>query len=282
MLIDASKFEASRVNESQKECLTQKLAPNAFHPIGELSVEPDYAEIIYFGDAVDESWIAETLPDVPALVLGLKEAFEEYYGPSWCGADMKKTLEYTLKGNELERFKLDGHLPFVDLRRIEFDRERETVLIDAGCLADYNLGEHGISIKFADGKWHFGYVGEWDVEERDWNPSFLLEAFAESSSDHSHFIGRWEQRTSSEHHTQEITGDKLIVTEAGVLFGIAWGRKSKAFRYELLDCSSTHVRLKVFYTEGLPEEEIFELREGKLRNCDFDGGRPFEPWNPSA
>lgn len=221
-------------------------------------------------------------PDIPSLISGLEEAFGEYCGPDRSGADVKEELEGFLEGEELERFRKDGHIPFIELKRIAFDRENETVLIDAGCLVDYNLDEHGISIKFADGKWNFGHGGEWDDEGAyEWDEEFLTKAFAEPTADHRHFFGKWENRTSQHHNTMEITAEKLLTTESVISKWLGISKpKEQEFRYDVLRCSPTHLMVNVFYAEDMPEEQIIELREDKLWYCDRDGSTPFDAWTP--
>lgn len=53
MWIDNSKFVSSTDHDTGRECLLQKLPPDRFHPIGEMALEPEDAEIVYFGDEVD-------------------------------------------------------------------------------------------------------------------------------------------------------------------------------------------------------------------------------------
>jgi hypothetical protein len=161
MLFDLDAFRSSIDEDLDIACFCQSVSSTVFHPIGELVEEPDDAEIVYVpdkpGNPVDRDWLAAMCPDISGLQAGLRQAFAQYCGPSWCGAEMVEEIQDDLEGDELERFKQDGYLPFIEIGKITFDRRRRAMIIDAYCLIDFNLDEHGISILKVGEEWTFGY-----------------------------------------------------------------------------------------------------------------------------
>lgn len=144
-----------------------ELEPSVLHPVGkkvedglplELEFRPDGA------GELDLDWINGFLGQTAEFEAIVKEAFQQYCGPKWGGAAAQKEVLEEIgdvygKG-ELAHFKKHGYPPYFEIQSITFHQATQEVLISGKVELDSNLAEHGVSIRVAKGKVHFGYGGE--------------------------------------------------------------------------------------------------------------------------
>ncbi len=165
LLFDPSLFSRDNGVSTGGPCLIQYVPAQEFHPIGELSEDTPSVKVVYFpvrtDDSLDVEWLESFVPDMAGLVDGLKQAFAEYCSPEWCGLDAIPEIEEELEGSDLARFQEDGHVLFIQLAQLIFNRKTRSLVIDACCEIDGNLVEHAVSIRFKDNEWRFGYAGDW-------------------------------------------------------------------------------------------------------------------------
>lgn len=172
-MINTSEFSALTFCESlDREAFHQQLAPEVFHPIGIRYVGAEPVDVYYFPDSEshpDQEWITGQFPQsVEKLAELLKEAFKQYCGDEWCGAEMREEIleeledEDTYGPKAVALFKRDGYVPFFAIQAIYLSKAKNAVIIGGSIDIDFNLDEHGADILIQPSGVKFGYGADFD------------------------------------------------------------------------------------------------------------------------
>jgi hypothetical protein len=147
----------------------QRISPSLFFPIGTKVEEADDIDVYLFpvdyAAPIDEEWLTTRFPSDPCKLSDqFKEAFGQYCGEGWCGADMREDVVSDLAQFESQEyadlFQTEGYVPFFQIQSIYLCQAIDSIVFSGRTEIDLNLLEHGIDIKLNCGKVTFGYAGE--------------------------------------------------------------------------------------------------------------------------
>lgn len=173
--ITFSELQPATIYESERY---EAVIPHArFRPIGyydESEEEYEDVRVIYYpkdDEQPDPAWLAEVFPkSVDELIDVFNTALTQYCGEDWCGEEMREEIIEDLSEGGLfeepERLKVfteEGYPPFILVQTIIFDRYRNRLIIEGRTDIDFNLDEHGISVKIDEKGIEFNYGAEFKV-----------------------------------------------------------------------------------------------------------------------